>query len=59
MEEQPNYMGSDNQISYPVMVPNAKGMAYEQARQALNALSLDEKGQLADEMGVLEDFPIA
>jgi hypothetical protein len=60
VEEQPDYLGNEEQpISYPVMATNKNGNNYELARQALAALSLEQKGQLADEMGVSEDFPTA
>jgi len=46
-EEFNNYKGFEN----PTQV--------EELKQQLNAMSLDKKAKLAEEMGVAEDFPTA
>jgi Retrotransposon gag protein len=60
MDEQ-NYMdyGGGQDLNYPVMQPEQPQINVQQLGNQLSALSLDQKVELADAMGVSQDFPSA
>jgi hypothetical protein len=51
--------GGSQDLNYPVMQPEQLQINVQQLGNQLNALTLDQKAELADAMGVSQDFPSA
>jgi hypothetical protein len=51
--------GGGQDLNYPVMQPEQPQINVQQLGNQLNALTLDQKAELADAMGVSQDFPSA
>jgi Zinc knuckle len=59
--DEQNYMdyGGGQDLNYPVMQPEQPQINVQQLGNQLSALTLDQKVELADAMGVSQDFPSA
>jgi hypothetical protein len=59
--DEQNYMdyGGGQDLNYPVMQPEQPQINVQQLGNQLSALTLDQKAELADTMGVSQDFPSA
>jgi Zinc knuckle len=59
--DEQNYMdyGGGQDLNYPVMQPEQPQVNVQQLGNQLSALTLDQKAELADVMGVSQDFPSA
>jgi Retrotransposon gag protein/Zinc knuckle len=59
--DEQNYMdyGGDQNLNYPVMQPEQPQINVQQLGNQLSAMTLDQKAELADVMGVSQDFPSA
>jgi Zinc knuckle len=59
--DEQNYMdyGGGQDLNYPVMQPEQPQINVQQLGNQLSALTLDQKAELADVMGVSQDFPSA
>jgi hypothetical protein len=49
----------NSEIGYLTLTATMEQSAVLQIRDQLKALTLDQKSELADELGVMEDFPSA
>jgi hypothetical protein len=59
--DEQNYMdyGGSQDLNYPVMQPEQPQINVQQLGNQLSALTLDQKAELANAMGVSQDFPSA
>jgi hypothetical protein len=58
-EDQLGWNDHDSEIGYPTMLATTERSAVSQVREQLKAITLDQKCELADELGVLENFQSA
>jgi hypothetical protein len=56
-EDQLGWNGHDSEIGYPTLTANMEQSAVSQIKDQLKVLTLEQKNELANEMGVSEDFP--
>jgi hypothetical protein len=56
-EDQLGWNDNDLEIGYPTLTATMEQSMILQIKDQLKALTLKQKSELANEMGVLEDFP--
>jgi hypothetical protein len=56
-EDQLEWNDNDSEIGYPTLTVTMEQSAILQIKDQLKALTLEQKNELANEMGVLDDFP--
>jgi hypothetical protein len=50
---------NDSEIGYLTLMATTEQSTISQVREQLKALTLDQKSELVNELGVVEDFPSA
>jgi hypothetical protein len=56
-EDQLGWTNNDSEIGYPTLTATMEQSTVLQLKDQLKALTLDQQKELANEMGVMEDFP--
>jgi hypothetical protein len=58
-EDNLGWNDNDSEIGYPTLMVMMEQSTISQVREQLKALTLDYKSKLANELGAVEDFPLA
>jgi hypothetical protein len=58
-EDNLGWNDNDSEIGYPTLMATTEQSTISQVREQLKALTLDQKSELVNELGVVEDFPLA
>jgi hypothetical protein len=56
-KDQLGWTNNDSEIGYPTLMATMEQSAVLQLKDQLKALSLEQQKELANKMGILEDFP--
>jgi hypothetical protein len=56
-EDQLGWTGNDSEIGYPTLMATTEQSSVSQLKDQLKVLTLEQQKELANEMGVMEDFP--
>jgi hypothetical protein len=56
-EDAPRWEDQESEVGYPTLMANMEQSVVSQIRDQLKALMLEQKNELANKMGVSEDFP--